>query len=180
LQDAIQAYLLPLNKPASKGTPVQTNYQWNTPGEVDASVLAASTPVKLQLIPSAVLYQSLHTFRFNAPGNRFLYIKINAGLPGLGNYLLKNSYTTIEQAPPYPRQLQFLYKGSLLTLQGEHKMSVLVRGIPTVKFTVSRIFSDQINHLVSQTAGDFNDPNFISYSFGPRYKWHFYFSLRKS
>ena len=41
----------------------------------------------------------------------------------------------------------------------------LIRGVPAVKFDFARVLPDNINQLVTQTQGDFNNPYFINPTF---------------
>ncbi|MGZ3242072.1 MAG: alpha-2-macroglobulin family protein, partial [Burkholderiaceae bacterium] len=56
--------------------------------------------------------------------------------------------------------------GSLLTLSGEKKVAVLTRDLPGVKIELGRVLPSQLQHLVSQSSGDFSHPEFYN-QFGP-------------
>ena len=49
---------------------------------------------------------------------------------------------------------------------GGKKMTIAVRGIPEVKFTICQVLAPHVNHLMTQTSGDFQNPNFRHKSFG--------------
>ena len=88
-------------------------------------------------------------------------MKIDKGTRGFGDFTLANDYTTILSVPAYPQEISFLHKGALLAVGTEEKLSVLVRGLSAVKFDIARVLPDDVNHLITQTAGDFSNPYFI-------------------
>lgn len=160
LQKQLHVYLLPQ---------LPDNKEWSSPAQVTNDIKVPANEVNLHAIPVEHEYASLHSFVFNVPPKRQLLVKIDKGLSGYGNYTLSNDYTTIIHAPEYPQEISFLHKGSLLALSGEKKLSVLVRGVPAVKFEVAQVLASDINHLITQTRGDFSNPKFIhQYSFNEK------------
>src|SRR5262249_14620082 len=61
---------------------------------------------------------------------------------------------------PLPKELTVMHDGALLSVSGDKQLSVLARGIDAVKIRLARILPSEINHFVSQTAGDFKKPEF--------------------
>ncbi|MFY7697988.1 MAG: alpha-2-macroglobulin family protein [Legionella sp.] len=168
LKKFLHVYLLPKNHPTTADEDEQTNYEWHNPGEVSPRLLALSTPLAIQAIPSNSNFSTLHNFKFHSQSTRYLYIKIDKGARAFGDFELSRDYEAVLKVPEYPREISFIHKGSLLALGGEQKLSVLVRGVPSVQFSFARILPDNINHLVTQTNGDFNNPLFINQSFDER------------
>ena len=80
------------------------------------------------------------------------------GLHAFGGYLLGETYQTIVSVPPYPHMLRILQNGALLAQSGEHKVPVLARDIPAIKYEIGRVLPGQIQHLVTQSLGDFARP----------------------
>jgi alpha-2-macroglobulin len=162
---AFHAYLLPNDRPATAGESEVKNYQWQNPGEVTNHILTLSTSLTKINIPAEHNYATVHSFKFSTETPRFIYIKIDKGMKGMGDFILSNEYTAIIPVPEYPKEISFLHKGSLLALGGEKKLSVLVRGVPAVQFEFARVLPSNINQLLTQTQGDFNNPYFINASF---------------
>ncbi|MGC3992298.1 MAG: MG2 domain-containing protein [Chthoniobacteraceae bacterium] len=52
-----------------------------------------------------------------------------------------------------------------MALSGERKLSVKSRGLSAIAYEIARVGTTQINHLVSQTEGEFQNPDFRSDSF---------------
>ncbi|RUQ88844.1 alpha-2-macroglobulin [Legionella septentrionalis] len=165
LKKALHVYLLPQNYPATAHAEEKKNYEWQNPGEVTSNILQLATPLKMEAIPAEHNYATLHSFKFNAQTPRYIYLKLDKGARALGDFVLTQDYTAIIKVPPYPQEISFLHKGALLALSGERKLSVLIRGLPAVKFEFARVLPDNINQLVTQTEGDFNNPYFINQSF---------------
>ncbi|MCW8407484.1 alpha-2-macroglobulin [Legionella sp. PATHC035] len=162
---SVHVYLLPKDRPATTAEAAKENYQWQNPGEVTPAVLSLSTPLAKEAIPTEQNYSTLHSFKFKTETPRYIYIKIDKGMQSFGDFTLGNEYAAVIPVPAIPKEISFLHKGSLLALSGEKKLSVLVRGVPAVKFDFARVLPENINQLVTQTQGDFNNPYFINPTF---------------
>src|SRR5206468_3082084 len=66
----------------------------------------------------------------------------------------------IVAVPQLPREVQIEGQGGLLALNGDRKLSIRSRALAGIEFEVARVATTQINHLVSQTQGRFEDPEF--------------------
>lgn len=161
----IHVYLLPKDLPATEEQSAQENYQWQEPGEVTDDILKQSTPMNLTALPEDHPNPTVHSWQFTAPTPRFIYLKIDSGVNGLGGFTLTHHYATIIQVPEIPKEINFLHAGSLMSLSDTKKLTLLVRGIPLVKFSIARVLPGEINHLVSQTSGDFQNPQFLNDDF---------------
>lgn len=162
---SVHFYLLPTEKPASSNAAAVPNYQWQNPGEVTPAILALATPLDKVAIPSVQNYATLHSFKINAQTPRSIYVKVDEGMKGFGGFSLGTNYATVLAVPAIPKEISFLHQGSLLALSGEKKLSVVVRGVPAVKFDFARVLPENINQLVTQTQGNFNNPYFINPTF---------------
>ena len=162
---SVHFYLLPLDYPATSVEAAKPNYQWQNPGEVTDNILTLATPLSKQTIPTEHNYSALHNFKFAAQTPRYIYIKVDKGMKGFGGFSLNNNYSTVIPVPDLPKEISFLHRGSLLALSGEKKLSVLIRGVPAVRFDFARVLPTNINQLVTQSQGDFNNPYFINPTF---------------
>lgn len=165
LDKALKVYLLPKDLPGSKGQAAIKNYAWQHVSEITPTILSLSTPLDLTGIPAPHDFSALHSYRFNTETPAYLYVKIDKGILGFGGFKLTHDYEAIISAPPYPQEITLLHKGALLALGTEEKLSVLVRGLNAVKFDIARVLPDDVNHLVTQTSGDFSNPYFIDPNF---------------
>ena len=161
LAKAIHAWILPKHKAKNEEKP----YEWQSGAEVDASIRAQSTATPLTLVPSEEEYATLHSFKLKAPENAYVYIEIDKGLEAIGGFKLAGKFTSVSQVPPYPREVRIMHDGSLLALSGERKLSIESRGVEQLEFRLERITPSSINHLVSQSDGNFQSPVFNNYNF---------------
>jgi uncharacterized protein YfaS (alpha-2-macroglobulin family) len=135
------------------------------PDEVDAAALARARQLPVTPIPSHDEQSTTHTFRLrdDTPGK--LYVKIGQGVPAPGGYRLRGDYTNVVAVPVPAMEIVLEGDGGLLALSGERKVCVHSRGVPAIRYEIARVPAAEINHLASQTEGDFQQPQFISEHF---------------
>ena len=157
---ALSLYAIPQKK--VRGEP---DCDYDGPREITDTVLKASKVVPLKVIPSRDEFSRVHTFGFHLDKKGQLYVKIAKGLQVPGGYLLGENYDALLRIPEPVASINFEGQGGLLALNGERKISVKSRSVPNIEYQIARVATSQINHLVSQTEGNFQHPEFISYSF---------------
>lgn len=148
----IRAWVLPETGPQG-----QQPYSW-TAAVVGQSVLRQATPVALALQPTERDRASLQGFTFKAPPGRQLFVQIDKGLVGFGGYQLARSQGAVLWVPPYPETLKFLGQGALLSMTGDHRVSVVARNLPGMRLGIARLLPAQLQHLVTLNEGDFTHP----------------------
>ncbi|MEN3370301.1 MAG: alpha-2-macroglobulin [Verrucomicrobiota bacterium] len=139
--------------------------KWANAEEVTDEILEQSTVVKFTAIPSDKDHSRDHHFKFKLEGDGQLYVRIDKGLRARSGYDLAENFTNVLVAPELPQEIDIQGDGGLLALSGERKLSIRSRGVPVIKFEIDRVLSTQINHLVSQTEGEFQAPEFKHGSF---------------
>jgi uncharacterized protein YfaS (alpha-2-macroglobulin family) len=154
----IKAFLLP-----SKFN--QENVSWTSPQQISAEVLKQAKPVSLDAIETEGDLAKSHSYIIDIPANRQLYLAVASGLISVNNFEMVKDYDQLLTIPAYPKELQIMSKGALLSLSGEHKIPLVARGINAIKLQTHKVLPHQINHLISQTYGDISNPNFFSYQF---------------
>lgn len=165
LGKSLHVYILPINRPESSTRYAVQDYPWQNPGEVSDDVLLHSIKLPLEAIPADRNYATLHSYKLVADPTRYLYLKIDKGTHGFGDFVLSHGYEAVMKVPELPKEIRFLHNGALLALNSEKKLSVLVRGLSAVKFDIARVLPENVNQLVTQTQGEFNNPYFIHQSF---------------
>ena len=160
IKQAIAAWVLPVNHPNQKGEERKVPYQWSNQAEVTEDILKKSTKIDLELAPGEREHAEVHGFRYNAPIGRYVYVQVERGLKSFGGYVLAKRVQYIAQVPPFPPQLNILGQGSLVSMSGEKKVAILVRDLPGVRMEIGRVLPAQLQHLVSQSGGDFSRPEF--------------------
>ncbi|HVF15286.1 MAG TPA: alpha-2-macroglobulin [Steroidobacteraceae bacterium] len=161
----IQAWLLPLQHPDPRlqrqsGTP----FFWSE-STLRPEVLTAANKLELTQIPGEREHYELHSFRYTADPGRQIYVKLDAGLKSFGGYVLGDNVERIIQGPEFPRELSILSQGALLSLSGEKTLSLFARNVPAMRIEVGRLLPRQLQHLVTQTSGNFETPQFQAWSF---------------
>lgn len=165
LQKNLSIYLLPKNRPVMQDQPERKNYRYHNVQEIGPEILNKATKVELTPLPTDKEYATLHSFKYKAEVGRQLYLKLNKGIESYGGYFLAEVFDKILTVPDFPKELNIMYDGAVLSLSGEKKVSLLSRDIEAVKFQVDRVMPNQINHLVTQSGGLFKSPAFNNYNF---------------
>jgi len=151
---ALRATLLP--EKDAHGEPAS----YPDPAQVTPADLKRGAPLALAPIASEAEFPTSHSFKIKAPVGRQIYLQVNKGLHAFGGYVLGETYQSVVTVPPYPHMLRILQNGALLAHSGEHKVPVLARDIPAIKYQVGRVLPGQIQHLVTQSMGELGRPTF--------------------
>ncbi|MGC2303302.1 alpha-2-macroglobulin [Candidatus Binatus sp.] len=156
----ISVFLLPKDKPAIGDEKLVKDYNWSDPLEVVPGVMKLATPVAVEWIPAEREFFNTQSFKFTADTGRFLLVTVHRGLKSFGDYPLAKDYSQIIAANAFPPAVKIISEGSVLSLSGEKKISILTRNVPAIQIEVSRLLPGSVSHLVSQTEGTFSDPTF--------------------
>ncbi|MEO6788131.1 MAG: hypothetical protein ABI318_18555, partial [Chthoniobacteraceae bacterium] len=154
---AAKAWQLPPPRKNKEGK----NEPWTT-DNVTPGVLAKSKPVPLELVadedtpPTA----SVFGFRLAPQVPARLFVRVAKETPAPGGFATREDFDAIVDVPMFPRDATILGKGGILALNGERKLSIQSRGYEHLRFTLARVPAGEINHLVSQTRGSFEAPDF--------------------
>jgi uncharacterized protein YfaS (alpha-2-macroglobulin family) len=139
--------------------------KWANADEVTDEILEQATAVKITAIPTEKEFARDHHFKFRIEGDGQLYVRIDKGLKARSGYELADDHANVIAPAELPQEIEIQGDGGLLALGGERKLSVRSRGVPVIKFEIDRVLSTEINHLVSQTEGEFQAPEFKNASF---------------
>ena len=165
LKKYMEAWILPRDLPESPGTKKVKNYHWSNPAMVGPEVLKQSTQINLAPMEAEHEYEDFNSFKITAQPGKYLYVKIKKGTPFYGKYNLFKDYDRILRIAQYPKQLEIMHEGIILSSGGEKKVSIMSQGIDAVRFRIGKVQSDQLNHLVSQSNGDLTNIRFENYNF---------------
>ncbi|MDH5408590.1 MAG: MG2 domain-containing protein, partial [Gammaproteobacteria bacterium] len=166
LEKGLEVYLLPKDKPVSRqnSKPIK-NYSWSRAEEVGEDILKLSKRISLGHLPAEHEYAKLHSYRINVPHKRTLFIRLNKGVESVGGYILSKTYEQTTHVQAYPEELEIMGEGGVLSLSGNKKLPIVSRGNKGIYYEVAYVLPSQIQHLVSQTGGDFQNPYFSNYQF---------------
>ena len=166
IQGALEAYELPVDHPALNGTPPVKNYSWGDPARIGPEVLGLSSRLKLEPLPTDREYATLHSFKYKSQPGRYVYVKVKKGLKCYGDFILAKDFDHVARVPEFPTELKIMADGSILSMSGEKKLSLVSRDVEAIRFQIGRVIPNQINHLVSQSGGDIKLPEFNNWNFG--------------
>ena len=157
----VHAWILPARKPDVTQDDDEPPYAWER-SDVGQQVLAASTALPLELVPTENEYSALQSFKYHAvPGQR-VYVRVDAGLRSFGGYVMGKPYADVFTVPDYPKLLRFMADGALLPLSGDRRVSVVARNLPGMRLMIGRVLPDQLQHLVSLNRGNYTQPSLPS------------------
>ena len=157
VQANTRAWLLPERNLAIPKEQQSTPYAWSE-SEIDEKLLRQSEAVKLEPITAEREFIEVHSFKYTAPVGRHLYVRVDKGLKSFGGFILGKPYTSVFAVPEYPRLLKFVGQGSLLSLRGERRVTVVSRNLPAMRLEIGRVLPTQLHHLVQFNQGDFSSP----------------------
>ncbi|MFL5236925.1 MAG: alpha-2-macroglobulin [Rhizomicrobium sp.] len=158
-----RAWVLPKRKPGVKQADDEPPYEWNA-GDVSEDVLRHSQPLKLTPLPTEQEYAQLQSFKYHAEPGQRIYLRVAPGLKSFGGYILGKADVRTFTVPDYPKLLRFMAEGSLLSMSGDRRISVVTRNLPGMQLEIGRVLPEQLQHLVSFNDGGFSKPEFSSFS----------------
>jgi alpha-2-macroglobulin len=144
----------------SADSPSSEEEKWQSPADVPADVFDHAQKIAFDVIPSDKPLERQHAFRVRVQTAGELYVRVHKGVRAFGDYPLANDYNAVVAVPRFPREICIEGHGGLLALSGERKLSIRSRGLSAVEYEIDRVATSQINHLVSQTEGKFQHPQF--------------------
>lgn len=155
---AVRAWLLPVKDPRRPAKAQGSAHDWSE-HDVDEAVLKASAPLPLKAVPTEREYVETHSYRFQAPPGRRIYVRVNRGLKSFGGFMLGKPHVAVRTLPEFPKLLSFVGDGALLSLRGERRVTVVSRNIANARLEIARVLPEQIQHLVFNNEGDYAKPH---------------------
>lgn len=105
-------------------------------------------------------------FQYNLDAQKgWLIVEVQGRLKSVDGFVLNSPTRDIISIAPYPIETNIAQSGSLLSLTGSRQIAFISRGAKQIKTTIARINPENLNHLVTQTGGDFSNPYFKNYNF---------------
>ncbi|MFC2135899.1 alpha-2-macroglobulin [Bacteroidota bacterium] len=179
LKNNMEVWVLPKDRPKLPGISFSRNHRWSDPAIIGPEILKLSKPVDLEVIETELEFESLNSFKIKVEPEKYIYIKINKGTPFYGKYSLSKEYTRILRVKKFPKQLEIMHDGVILSSSGNKKISLMSQGVEDVQFRIGRVPPDQLNHLVTQTSGDLKNLRFRNYYFDEENIVQNYYETRK-
>ena len=158
-----KAWVLPKRKSGVKQAADAPPYEWDT-GEVSEDVLRHSQALKLFPVPTEQEYAELQSFKYHAEPGQRVYVRFAPGIKSFGGYILGKADVRAFTVPDYPKLLRFMADGSLLSMSGDRRISVVARNLRGMQLEIGRVLPEQLQHLVSLNDGSFSHPEFSGFS----------------
>jgi len=172
-----QSLFVELSIPAQTATVATAVEAWKLPPElkdknqraipwtkenVTDEILTQSEKLSLERITNADSppMEVIIAFRVPSQPGGMIFIKVIKDTAGPGGFITPEDFGDVTKLPEIPKEAALMGSGGLMALNGERKINVQSRGLDHLRYTVARVQTDQINHLVSQTNGSFESPNF--------------------
>ena len=135
-----------------------------TKENVTEEILKQSKKLPLERIttPDSPPMEVLIVFRVPSQPSGKVFIKVPKDTAGPGGFITPEDFGDVTMLPEIPKEAALMGNGGLMALNGERKINVQSRGLDHLRYTVGRVQTGQINHLVSQTHGSFESPHFRS------------------
>ncbi|HEX7919107.1 MAG TPA: MG2 domain-containing protein, partial [Gemmatimonadales bacterium] len=165
VQQGVKAWVLPVYRPGSAAAERTRPYSWDRPDIIDQRILDSATPLPLNAIPTEREYASRVAFKYSAAPGRYIYVQVAKNLRSFGGYVLGRAYDRTALVPQFPKEVKILGSGSLLSLEGDRKLSIYSRDVPGLLVEVGRVLPEQLQHLVTQSGTIFTEPSFNNWNF---------------
>ncbi len=154
---AVKLWLLPAKNPKLAASEQTALYSWSE-SDIDESILGKAQPLSLAALPSEREYIETHSFRYQAPPGRSVYVRVGKGLKAFGGFILGKPYAAVARVPDYPQLLRFVGEGALLSLRGERRVSIVSRNVRDARLEIGRILPGQLHHLAFGNDGSYAQP----------------------
>jgi alpha-2-macroglobulin len=159
LNQALKLRLLPRDKTKRESLP----HAWRDE-EVSEQVLAQSAVLKPIHIPGERADAKVHRYRIEAPAHRHVFVQLPAEMPSFSGFLLPKLVAKSLAVEVFEPQLRFVGDGTLLSLKGERKVSVMARSVGPSTVHVARVLPGQLHHFVHYQDGELTKPYFYGMS----------------
>ena len=162
LARVVQAWLLPATK-SDKDKP-DDKFDWTAePEAITDAVLKRATRLNLQAVAAEREVMDSLSFRMpQAEGGKHLLVRVAKGMKTHGGYQSGTQMQDVVLLKSFAPELAIMSRGSLLALSGEKKLPVLVRDLPGIRVEIGRLLPQQLQHLVTQSQGEFAKPEFYN------------------
>ena len=165
----VEIYLLPEFKDNDEKSDNRTHH-WAADEITDDVLHRAEKLVTTHtdFVTPAGVYQYAFPYSVSDTRDRFIYVRVLAGLTSESGFTVKNVASRVMTVPYPPRTVQIAGSGALLSLGGDKKLAIMARGGVTAAYiNLYKIKSSEINHLISQTYNIFSENiEFKSWAFG--------------
>jgi len=118
--------------------------------------------LEYETLPLEHDFSRAHAFKYEILDNRnnCIVVVVKKELTSVDEFTFSETETRAVNVVEFPTEMKIAFDGSLLSLKGDKNLSFISRGVKKIEVDIARIDSSNINHLISQTHGDFSNPRF--------------------
>lgn len=132
----------------------------------DATALDGVKKLDVQEVSRADEGLKTHAFKYDViQPHGCLIAVVQQNLESVEGYELAQNVVLTTALSPYPREVGIMADGAIMARSGAHEVAFYSRGVNELKVTVARVNAENLNHLVTQSGGDFAHPFFTHYDF---------------
>jgi len=154
VRNNLEVFLLPLKYPARPWD------KWESASSISPNIEELSERLEVDVLPIENETSQVFSLIFDVPEDRQVFLRFKEGATSSGGYTTAKDFRALHHAPEYPKEVEIMGVGSVLNRSGQHELGFVARGVEQLRVKVSQIRTDQINHLISQTNGNFQNPSF--------------------
>jgi len=137
-----------------------------SPAKSNFRALPNVKKIEFNRVPSDSDELKTHMYRYDINRRHgCLLVHLSKNLQSVEGFVLGKDIVETVSLSPYPVEAKMALDGAVLSLKGSKEIAFVTRGADELKATIARIDSSNLNHLVTQTGGDFSDPYFRTYRF---------------
>ncbi|WP_163420430.1 hypothetical protein, partial [Escherichia coli] len=85
---------------------------------------------------------------------------IDNQLVSVGGYKMPKKVYRVVEVPEFPKSLQFMSAGSLLSVNGDKQISVAARNVAGLRLDIKRVIPSQLQHIVSFKSREYSSTEF--------------------
>lgn len=118
--------------------------------ELNEKNLAASQPLRVEIIPGEFENSQRHNFKLDIPAKRSVVVQVEEGLLAVGGYEMLEKYTGRSYFSQYATKLSFIAEGNLLSIHGDKKIAILSRGLQKFNVRIAHVLPEQAHVFMHQ------------------------------
>lgn len=154
----ISLHLLPNCKEIKNMKLCNKERSFSNEAQVTSEVLKSTEQIPLVFVTrSENGSEETFSYSFQAPGDRQVLIQLKQGLSSKLGFPLAKPYRSVLHLKDYPKRLNVMMDGSLLSLSGSRRLGVLAQNIQRIKYRLSRVKATDLHHLVYLATGSFTN-----------------------
>ena len=125
-------------------------------------------PLEFKNMTTNAKFSKIITLKINVGdySNRCVLVSLNNQLISQDGFVLNDSDIRVNRAPAFTKEVQVIFDGAIVNANTDKNLTFMSRGYDGLKVEINRLSDDSINHLITQTSGDFKSAYFNNpYSF---------------